>query len=1259
MKRLGRAIEVLAWGIFLAFAAAALVVRFWVLPDIERYREDIVAAMSRGIGLPVRVGEIRASWLGLRPQIGLSDVRIYDLQGREALVLPSIENEIAWSSLALGELRLRRVVIDAPRLDVRRDAAGELYIAGLKVAPGAGGGAGLGGLLGSGQFMIRGAEIEWHDELRGAPPLVFYDLDLVLENAGERHALGVRARTAPELGGGIDLRALVHGNDWRREALSGRVFLQIGYTDLSAWRAWVDYPAHVRSGQGALRVWATVEQGELKEATADVALAEVSASLADELAPLDLLSVQGRVLGRWHADGVELSGRGLAIAVKDGPQIPKTDFQIVWRPQAGGTLAASAVDLRVFGELAESLPLPPQVALRLEELAPRGRLTQARLEWSGPFDAPTRFAARAGFEDLALRARDGTPGFAGVSGTLEATREGGKLTLASSKASVELPAIFPEPVIPLDSLAGQLEWQRDPAGGVTVRVPSLSFANEHASGNLFGSYAWPGEGRGILDLSAVLNRGDVRRVRRYLPHVLPEPVREWLGEAIHAGEASDVRVRVRGDLRHFPFKDPATGQFEVTARVDKGVFEFAKGWPRIEDIVAELSFRGDRMEIVARSASMLGAQLAAVRVAMPTLAGPDRRVLVSGQADGATAGFLKFLQTSPLRDSAGAFTEGMSASGRGKLRLNLELPLAALAKSKVAGEFEFAGNQVGVLPWLPPVEDAAGKVAFTQSGFTLHDVKGRLFDGPIALSGGTRANRRVEVLARGSASFDATRALFDHPLRQHLSGSFAYTVAVRAQDGLASVSFESPLRGLESTLPAPLAKSAADALPLRVDVTPVARGQRDRISVSLGTLARAEVSRRKEGAAMVVQRTGVWLAPGRDQPVRLPERPGILVYGALPSFDLDRWRPLMAGDGGGDAGPVALDLKFRTLDAFGKRLRDVALRASAEAAGWSARIDADDVAGDVSYRAGAEPRVVARLARLTVPADAPGAASGPGPRPSDLPALDVVIDEFAFRGKQLGRIELVGRRAGEDWKIESASMSTPDGSLTGGGLWEASPSRTRVQFDLEAHDAGAFLDRMGYAGLVKGGRARLQGALVWRGDPSKLDLPSLRGTLEMQAENGQFLEIEPGIGKLISLMSLQALPRRVTLDFRDVFSKGFQFDRIASAALIDDGALQLKEFRMRGSAADVEMSGRADLARETQDLRVRVVPSLGDSAALGVAIVNPVAGVAAAIAQRILKNPLGQIFSYDYQVSGTWSDPKVDKIKPPPLPLPDQDRPMQ
>jgi uncharacterized protein (TIGR02099 family) len=1256
MKRLLRATEVLAWAGFFALAALVLAVRFWVLPDIERYRQDIVAAMSRGLGLPVRVGAIQARWFGLRPRIALSDVRIYDAQGREALVLPSIENVVAWRSLARGQLVLHSVVIEGPRLSMRRDPAGDLYIAGLKISGDGSGGFGA-WLLAQEEISIRGAEIEWLDELRGAPPVTLSGLELRLVNGRGTHLLGLKAHTPTEPGSTLEARARLQGKGLEPGGFSGRVFLEIGHTDLAVWRAWVDYPFNVRDGQGALRVWATVEAGRLAALTADVALAGLRMSLADELSPLELASVQGRVQGRALPDGVELSGRGLALVIENGPEIPKTDFRIVWRPQAGGAVAASAIELDALRRVAGSLPLPPQLSEAIEDFAPRGRLEETRLEWSGPFDAPEKLGLRMRFAGLGVRATGTVPGFSGLSGSLEATDERGSLALASHKATLELPRVFPEPNIPLDSLAGQIEWERGRDGGVAVRIASITFANEHASGNVYGTYARHGAGPGTIDLSGVLNRADGRQVGRYLPIILPDAPRKWLTRGILAGEASEVRLRIRGDLREFPFVDPAKGQFQVTARVQKGVLHYAEGWPRIDNIVGDLNFERDRLEIVGRSGSILGAQLSNVRVAIPSLRGPAHRVHVSGQADGPSADFLRFVQSSPLRSSVGQRMADMKVDGRGKLRLNVDIPLDELPKTQVTGEFDFAGNEVTVVPWLPPIESASGRLTFTDSGFTLHDARGRLLGGAVAVSGGTRAGGEVEILARGDASFEATRALLDHPLRKHLSGSFGYLVTVREQDDGARISFESPLRGLESALPAPLAKRTADALPLRVEVNPAARGERDRVSISLGTLAQAEVQRRRQGGAMVVQRTAVWVGPERDQPIRLPERPGTLVYGSLPSFDLDRWLPLLTAEAGEDSQPdsppIALELKFGVLDAFGRRLTKVALRASAEAAGWSANVSADELAGNVSYRARPQPRVIARLDRFTIPEDTPAHPSSgpprPATRPSDLPALDLVAEEFTFRSKRLGRVELVASRAGDDWRIERANMSNPDASVTGSGIWYAAPSRTAIQFELDAGDVGGFLARVGQPDTVKGGRARMQGSLAWQGDPATLDFPTLSGHVQMHAEDGQFLEIEPGLGKLIGLISLQALPRRISLDFRDVFSKGFQFDRIASSAQIDRGELKLKEFRMRGSAAEVEMTGEVNLARETQDLRVRVLPSLTDSAALGIGIVNPVAGVAAAIAQRILKNPLGQIFAYDYLVTGTWSDPKVEKILPPPI----------
>ena len=386
MMRLVRAIEVLAWALFFAFAALVLALRYWVLPDIERYRDDIVAVVSSTVGQPVRIGAIEAGWLGLRPQVSLFDVRVYDAAGREALVLPVVDNVMSWRSLLRGGLRLHSLVIDRPRLSVRRDAAGEIYVAGIKLSPSRSDARLMDWILAQEEIVVSNAEIEWRDEKRSAPPLALSALDLRLRNSGHEHSFGLSARPPAALGSALDVRAELDGesltqfSDW-----NGRLYLEIGATDLAGWRTWVDYPVDVRQGQGALRLWATLEKGQAKQATLDLELARVVARLGKDLPTLALASLRGRIRGQERAGGYEVAGRQLALAAERGPAMSPADFRIAWQPAGKsaehGSAVASALELEPMANLAESLPFPAEIRKTLVDLALRGRILDARLEW--------------------------------------------------------------------------------------------------------------------------------------------------------------------------------------------------------------------------------------------------------------------------------------------------------------------------------------------------------------------------------------------------------------------------------------------------------------------------------------------------------------------------------------------------------------------------------------------------------------------------------------------------------------------------------------------------------------------------------------------------------------------------------------------------------------------------------------------------------------------------------------------------------------
>ena len=1246
MKRLLRALEVLAWLAFFAFAAIVLVLRYWVLPDIERYRPDIVAAISRSVGLPVSVGRIEAGWRGLRPEIRLADVRVRDAEGREALVLPAIENVLAWRSLLHLDVRLHSLVIEAPRLSVRRDAGGDLYVAGIRISGDANGGFGE-WILAQEDIVVRNAALEWHDESRGAPPLLLSGLDLRLRSFGDEHALGLSGRPPAALGSTLQVRARLQGHGARvLKHGSGRLYAELGTTDLAAWRPWVDYPIDVRRGRGTLRVWVSLQEGRALRATADVGLQDVHASLGEALAPLELASLRGRLSGRLVEEGYELSARKLVVVPAAGAPLPPTDLELDWKGE-GGMVRVRQLELAPLAALSNALPLPIALRTLLAEAQPSGRLENASFRWQGTLAEPTRFEGQTRFSDLALRPRGRIPGFAGLAGTLEATESKGWVSLDSRQAAIELPAMFPQPRIALDALRGEVQWER--YGSVfAARIPSLAFSNADLAGTTQGSYSRAGEGPGRLDLAAQLSRADGSRLAQYLPHgaIMGERRREWLAGAVLAGQASDVRLRLRGDLRDFPFRDPAEGEFEVAARVRGGVLAYGDEWPRIEGIDADLLFQRDRMEIVGRGGTILGTRLAKVHVSIPEIAPSRATVHVAGEARGPTSAFLRFIAASPVRRMTGALAENVSATGTGTLRLKLELPLADLSGSKVVGVYEFADNDVRLHAELPVLRAAAGTLRFTESQISARGVRGHMLGGPVAIEGGPRSGG-LQFVARGEATVEAVRPLVDHPWTRYLSGASQYVATFDVRDGgLARLAIESSLRGVASTLPSPFDKPASDALALRLALTPGRNNARDRVEVTLGDLAAAQFQRRRrDDDDMAVRRTAIWLSPVAGRPIRLPERPGTLIYGSLQALSADPWLPLLSSGEGGVA-TASLDLHIARLDVYGKRVHNLSLRAGADEGGWSAAVKADELAGDLAYRSDAGGRLIARLGHLTWPDDVRGTELREVSEPDEVPAIDFVAERFTYRGRRLGRVELLAQRRAGEWRLDKLALASPEATLSAQGTWRSgSPQRTALKFKIEAADAGRFLERMGQPGLVSGARVKLSGALAWQGTPLELDYPSLSGELELDADEGQFLEIEPGIGKLISLMSLQALPRRIALDFRDVFSKGFRFDSIDAGARVKSGVMAVKDFHMRGSSADVRIAGEADLVHETQDLRVRVIPGLGNIASTAVAaIVSPIAGVAAAIAQRALKDPLGQIFAYDYTVSGSWAEPKVVKV---------------
>jgi uncharacterized protein YhdP len=203
-----------------------------------------------------------------------------------------------------------------------------------------------------------------------------------------------------------------------------------------------------------------------------------------------------------------------------------------------------------------------------------------------------------------------------------------------------------------------------------------------------------------------------------------------------------------------------------------------------------------------------------------------------------------------------------------------------------------------------------------------------------------------------------------------------------------------------------------------------------------------------------------------------------------------------------------------------------------------------------------------------------------------------------------------------------------------------------MNFKLDIADSGGLLNRLGMKDVIRKGSGKMEGQVAWLGSPLTLDYPSMTGAFNVNIESGQFLKADPGIAKLLGVLSLQALPRRLTLDFRDVFSEGFAFDFLRGDVTIEQGIAKTNNLQMKGVNAAVLMEGSAHIAQETQDIKVVVVPELNaGTASLIATVVNPALGLGSFLAQLFLRRPLMEAATQEFHIDGGWADPKITKVQ--------------
>jgi uncharacterized protein (TIGR02099 family) len=932
---------------------------------------------------------------------------------------------------------------------------------------------------------------------------------------------------------------------------------------------------------------------------------------------------------------------------------------------------------------------------------------KADLEALGMDALAARPAVARSAKALPMPALPNIPGFDHLSGHVEAGERGGRVALDAPGFTLDMPAWFDDAPLAFEQLKLNGSWSLADAKQLAVRLDQLDLVQEGTKLKLAGTHVLPrgpgAKGPGTADFSGSVGEFTINRIGRYLPKQTPEHLRHWLTGALEDGTLRDAALRLRGDLAHFPFKDgspaKAKGEFRVAGRIVDGKLNYDPGyyakdgksplWPQAEKIRGTIVFDRARMEIKADTARTLGVALSNVKAVIADLTVHGSLLEIDGHAAGPMQDFLKYVAASPVLGWIGHFTDDTTATGNARLALKLHLPLAQLIESKVQGTLQLQGNDVVLWHDMPTVAGASGKIEFNEKGVNLNNLAGTLLGGPVSVTGGSQKDGSIQVRIGGTASVDGLRKQYPAPavqrLASRLSGSAKYAGLITARERKYEVVVDSTLQGAGFDFPAPLKKAAADSMALHFQLNGAAANEqgvaRDDIRITLGNAYAARYHRQRLGK-------GVWKLVNGGIGVNVPAPEpdgGLMINASLKSLNVDQWIALADEIAGGEAKAAAVPSLAATAAAESadiaqyvvpdtmaaragelivgeRKLENVTVGTTHSKGIWQASIDSQQAAGYVTWNEGpggkGVGKVTARLSSLIIPesqaAEVKDLLESSTNAPT-IPALDIAVQRLEWFNRPLGQLELQAYNAlvtsAREWRINKLALVNADGELHGTGRWQSKDGQhnTALNFNMDIHDAGKLLERFGFADTLRNGKGKLSGDIGWKGLPYHLDLPSLSGTLALNVEKGQFLKQDPGAAKLLGVLSLQALPRLLKLDFNDVFSEGLQFDGITANATIHRGIVKTDNLKMHGVQATVLMDGTADIANESTNLRVVVIPqvNLGTAPLVYALAVNPVIGIGSYLAQLFLSAPVMKALTYQMQVTGPWKAPVITKIENP------------
>ncbi len=1272
--------------IFSLFIVAYIAFYFLVQTNLDYYKKELVNIISQETKKEVTIEKFDANWNVTNPQFIIENFSIYANKSEKSFTFKKFEVDVSWWSLIKFELVLDQVTLYDLAVEIQKNSESEFLIGGWKVAfdPSSEDefdGKLIDWLLNQDELQLVNSKIIWIDKTRAnSPPLVLSDINISYHTSDllsylDRHVFYLDFYTSAGTSKKVSLTGHFDADSINElQKADGAFTFKFDDLNLYAFSPWVDYPLSINDGSGSLSINMEFEDGKLREGGSNFSIKDLNANtLKNSNQGMVFQEIKGDVNLKLVNDELNIILDNLFLTTNSKLKFEDSSASVKYNLETSQvnklTMIVDRFDLASVKEISNQfLSENDESNIMINALSATGEIDDLKLKWQKTLEEESpKIKLSAKLLKIEVNEFEDFPGLKNITGEIKIENEKGIIKSVSRDLTITKNNVFRSP-LKLNQFTGAVTWKNK-----KYMLNDIVIKDDFMEVFINGDVEYQSLDDLYVDLNIDSPTINIPNFKVFYPKQIGKDGLGWLDTSLLEGTAENTSLQIKGKVKDFPFIDEnnkpdlSKGFFRVQTSIKDSFIEYGDNWPEVEKFDAEVSVNGGDVFITSQKGELDKSQIKTFNGAITPFTADEVVLNIDTILDSSAENIIYAVNNSPIKEAMKGMSEDMEGKGDGELKLVLNVGFDDLDNIPFKGTYEFLGSTLeNPQLEIPPISDLRGVLEFNNDDVKITNLDGKLFGEPLNLKL-KNADGATIIDLKGVIGENMIKELLGENWLKNINGQADWEGLISLSENKSEFKITSDLLGIQIKNLSFLdkAKNKSEDTALKLTINKQSTGEdSDVINITLGDHVKGLINSANDENGDPSLTNGL-IEVNSDKKMQIPES-GIVFIANLNEVDLEELVDLIPDNESeisdidssqSKSMNIEAVLNIKKLNAYGYIFNNFNFKLRPEDSGIIVQLNGEGARGNILW----DPEknlIKARFEELHLLGSDESieewddAFETEDPIIKNPPKIDVKIQEFLLKSKYFdnnlnGNLTFQASKSNNKWFIDLFKFLNPDYALKVTGIWhDESPNPdTEIDFDWKITDLDKTLEEFNLDNLLTGGTGQLNGKLSWPQSPWKFDKNKASGSISINIDKGVILEAQPGaMGRLFGLLSLQSLPSRLTLDFSDIFADGFAFDSIDGLAELENSNIHSDNFEIKGPAADIFIKGDVNYKDETQDLVVTITPNVTDTMSVAALAGGPIVGAAAFVLQKLLNDPLNEVLTDQYRLTGSWADPQETPI---------------